>query len=162
METKYLDREIKILESFEKAQVLTIAEAEKLNEYKSIQKAFKVVNDIENWANERDLIVQGNEKNQFNKTIEEVAEIAEVLYDGGSDIELMSESGGTVVTLIILLKCKGISLFDAMELEFNRISNREGEIINGTFVKKGKSNSKKTGYSILISLINNLKHSENG
>ena len=116
---------------------------------------------IESWAVERNLISKGNEVNQIYKSIEELAELAEVIEINGSDSDFASEGGGLIVTVINILLCRGIDPLLALELEYERIATRKGKTKNGTFVKSGKSNSKSKGYKILIEKIKELQRIEN-
>ena len=136
----------------------------KLQQFKDIQEKlekFKVFDKIKEWATERDLIVKGNEANQAKKTIEEVAEMLEVIDQNGTNEEYASESGGIMVTVVNGQFCRGIDPIDSLNLEFNRISKRKGEVLNGKFVKEGKSNSKRKGYELLIRKTKELLRIEN-
>lgn len=123
-------------------------------EFKELQK--KVLD----WADGHDLLHEENSDKQFLKFIEEVFEFrdASTLYSyeyNGLDSEfgsygeiqsdgylqtlkedLMLEMGDIIVTLIILCEQIGIDLEECLELAYEKIKDRKGKTIDGTFVKE--------------------------
>lgn len=78
-----------------------------------------------------------NPKNQLNKVIEEVGEIAhEITRDkikGNPD--LADAIGDTLVTIIILADICGYNLYECLDGAYEEISNRKGKTVDGNFIK---------------------------
>lgn len=100
---------------------------------------------IVDWAEEKDLLHEENADKQFMKFIEEVFEFKTV-FDfkrwrnrKGSIVlnrNLMLEMGDIFVTLIILCEQLNISLQTCLAMAYDKIKDRKGKTINGTFVKE--------------------------
>lgn len=91
----------------------------------------KITNKIREWAWERDL---NNKDKQFLKMIEELGELSEAIIKGDKE-EMLQEFGDVYITLTITAKLNGINIEDAINKAYKKISKREGQTINGTFVK---------------------------
>lgn len=90
---------------------------------------------VEEWANEKDLIKFENRFKQFEKVVEEVFELKEeIIEDNLDNMEL--EMGDCLVTLIILSKQLGIDIVDCLEQAYNKIKFRRGKTIDGKFIKE--------------------------
>lgn len=97
------------------------------------------------WAESHDLLHEENADKQFAKFIEEAFEFKTEMEDVLSytdpyvdeAVERMElEMGDVFVTLIILCKQLGIEPQRCLELAYEKIKNRHGKTINGTFVKE--------------------------
>lgn len=90
---------------------------------------------VEEWADEKELIKFENRFKQFEKVVEEVFELKEeIIQDNLENMEL--EFGDVIVTLIILSKQLGIDFEDCLEQAYNKIKYRKGKTIDGKFVKE--------------------------
>ena len=90
---------------------------------------------VEEWANEKELIKFENRFKQFEKVVEEVFELKEeIIQDNLDNMEL--EMGDCLVTLIILSKQLGIDIVDCLEQAYNKIKFRRGRTIDGKFIKE--------------------------
>lgn len=97
------------------------------------------------WAASHDLLHEENADKQFMKFIEEVFEF-KTEYDFIKDIKekkriclyrnMQLEMGDVFVTLIILCKQLGIKPQECLELAYEKIKDRQGKTIDGTFVKE--------------------------
>lgn len=105
------------------------------------------------WADDKDLLHSENADKQFMKFIEEVFEfnvemvvgfnyIKQCEYIGTSldhDLKkirnLKLEMGDILVTLIILCEQIGIDPEECLEMAYEKIKDRSGKTINGTFIK---------------------------
>lgn len=80
---------------------------------------------------------------QLTKTEEEIteliAEIDAVITDmvpvDRSSLPMKLEMGDILVTLIMTSSCLGIDLAESLELAYNKINKRTGEVVDGIFVK---------------------------
>ena len=92
-------------------------------------------NKIIEWANDRGLLAGTTPEAQFNKLHEEIGEWLEE-YENGSFISEKLELGDIYVVLVNLAAKRGYSLHECGCMAYEKIKNRTGKMINGTFVKK--------------------------
>ena len=77
-----------------------------------------------------------NADKQFMKVVEETSEIAREMVRGRyNSPELMDALGDSMVTLIILADILGYDIIGCLATAYAEIRNREGETIDGSFVK---------------------------
>lgn len=100
---------------------------------------------VEQWANDKDLLHVLNADKQFMKFMEEVFEFKsemDVYFDGAETLKSLNkeymedEMGDIFVTLIILCNQLGIDPVECLEMAYEKISKRKGKTIGGTFVKE--------------------------
>lgn len=107
------------------------------------------------WAEEKNLLHEGNAERQFMKFVEEVFEFRDewllyvheynkcsygeadddpevVMYRGNMQLEM----GDIFVTLIILCEQVGIYPTTCLRRAYEKIKDRKGETIDGVFVKE--------------------------
>ena len=90
---------------------------------------------IRDWAKNKGIYAKGDTKTQFAKLAEEFGELAKaILQDNKTEIE--DAIGDQVVVLTNLAKLAGTSIERCIGLAWNEIKNRNGQMINGTFVKE--------------------------
>ena len=105
------------------------------------------------WADSHELLYEKNADKQFLKFVEEVFEFKSefdigreqfIVYTIDKRIkfkpdtrkEMKTEMGDIFVTLIILCKQLGIDPQRCLELAYDKIKDRKGKTIDGTFVKE--------------------------
>lgn len=99
------------------------------------------------WADSHDLLHEENAYKQFLKFIEETFEFKTEmdmcmkffepnLKMWRTDTDVKLEMGDIFVTLIILCKQLGIDPQRCLELAYEKIKDRKGKTIDGTFVKE--------------------------
>ena len=107
------------------------------------------------WADDKDLLHAENVDKQFMKFIEEVFEFNVEMVDFIDRIELCKrtkiydkfsgatternmrlEMGDIFVTLIILCEQIGIDPVECLSMAYDKIKNRKGKTLHGTFVKE--------------------------
>lgn len=93
-----------------------------------------LINDVEQWAMERDLHVADPYK-QILKVVEEVGEISGALARKNLN-DVRVEIGDGIVTLIILSMQLDMDIQNCLELAYKKIENRKGKTINGIYVKE--------------------------
>jgi NTP pyrophosphatase (non-canonical NTP hydrolase) len=86
------------------------------------------------WADQKGILEHGNHKAQAQKTLEETNELIEAIYRGDFE-EIIDSLGDILVTIIIQAEMQGLKLTDCLETAYNVISKRNGQMLNGTFVK---------------------------
>lgn len=86
------------------------------------------------WAEERDLYRQSTPITRSEKIMEEVKELDDACLSlDAEDVRL--EAGDVIVTLINFLQPMGLNLRVCLQAAYDKIKNRSGKIINGSFVK---------------------------
>jgi len=90
---------------------------------------------IRMWAGKRGIYRKGDVKTQLIKLVEEQGELAKAILKE-DDKEFIDAIGDCVVVLTNLAHLGGVSIEDCINSAFKEIENREGEMKNGTFVKK--------------------------
>ncbi|MFK7947172.1 MAG: MazG-like family protein [Saprospiraceae bacterium] len=87
------------------------------------------------WAEKKDLLKLENAPKQFMKFAEESGELSKAILKN-NHLEAVDGFGDVLVTLIILSEQLGYDLTECLEVAYNEIKNREGETVNGIFIKK--------------------------
>ena len=90
---------------------------------------------IRSWANERGIYDKGNSHTQYVKLMEEAGELAAALLNDDKP-EIVDAIGDIVVVLTNLAKLEGFDIENCIDSAYNEIANREGSMVNGTFVKQ--------------------------
>ena len=90
---------------------------------------------IRKWATERGIYDKGNSHTQYVKLMEEAGELAKALLNNDR-YEIKDAIGDMVVVLTNLAALEGMTIENCIDLAYNEIANRKGEMINGTFVKE--------------------------
>lgn len=93
----------------------------------------KLVNQVEQWSKDKGLDLAEPTK-QFLKVSEEFGEIGAALARGNEDM-FKDAIGDTVVTLIILAQQKGYTFEECLQVAYDEIKGRQGEMVDGVFVK---------------------------
>lgn len=98
----------------------------------------ELVQSVVNWAEEKGIFEKGTVQSQTEKFLEEVKELEEELtaYTKYSNEPIMLEMGDVMVTLVLLAEMHNFSVFEALEMAYNKISKRKGKMVNGKFVKE--------------------------
>ena len=106
----------------------------------------ELINNVIQWANDRNIIEGSTPIKQLDKTSEEFNELqrAVALYSQHPDYLLSSMDksdmidgfGDVLVTLIIAAKQLDIDLEDALAAAWDEIKDRKGRLINGLFCKE--------------------------
>jgi len=86
------------------------------------------------WADKRGLLVQGNQRNQLIKLMDEVGELSSAILKD-NQTEFKDALGDIQVVLIILSSQLGYDLDECLKDAYNVIKNRTGKKVNGIFVK---------------------------
>jgi NTP pyrophosphatase (non-canonical NTP hydrolase) len=108
---------------------------------------------IREWADQRGIYAKGDSKTQYIKLQEESGELAKALLKNDR-IEIVDAIGDMIVVLTNLAALEGLKVEDCIYSAYNVIKERQGKMVNGTFVKDGHTvvttspiyNSGFTGY----------------
>lgn len=95
----------------------------------------ETIRKIEEWAEARNLVNGSTPQAQMLKLMEEVGELAGGIAKNKPDV-IVDSVGDVVVVLTILCAQLGIDIQVCVELAYNEIKDRKGEMRNGVFVKE--------------------------
>src|SRR5699024_12040228 len=94
----------------------------------------ELIKSIEQWSIDRKL--NNSEPNkQSLKILEELGETASALLKDKRN-ELIDGIGDVLVTVIIFAQQNGLSAEECLQSAYEEIKNRNGKLIDGTFVKE--------------------------
>jgi len=111
----------------------TWAKKDTVNIDKQISRA-NIFDNIRSWAMVRGIYDEGDTHTQFTKLLEEVGELAQGILKKDKP-EIIDAIGDIVVVLTNLAKIEKLDIEDCIDNAYLTIKNREGKMINGTFVK---------------------------
>ena len=98
---------------------------------------------IRTWATDKGIYKSGDSKTQYLKLMEEAGELAEALLKN-DETEVIDAIGDMVVVLTNLAKLRGHNIEDCIASAYSVIKDRQGKMINGTFVKNNYTTSTTT------------------
>jgi NTP pyrophosphatase (non-canonical NTP hydrolase) len=98
---------------------------------------------IRQWADERGIYRSGDTKTQFAKLQEEAGELARAILKNDR-AEFIDAIGDMMVVLTNLAALEGLKVEDCVVSAYDVIKSRQGEMVNGTFVKKINEHLKST------------------
>jgi NTP pyrophosphatase (non-canonical NTP hydrolase) len=90
---------------------------------------------IANWAEEKGLLNPEFASKQFMKIQEELGELASAIIKEDIDKEI-DGFADVLITIIVLAWQRNINLKHALNMGWNEIKDRKGELKNGSFVKE--------------------------
>ena len=93
-----------------------------------------LIDNVIEWAKNKNILVPENANKQMLKVMEEVGETAGALAKNKQE-EIKDGIGDSFVTLIILSQQLGLEPADCLEAAWNEIKNRTGKTVNGVFIK---------------------------
>jgi len=89
---------------------------------------------IRTWATEKGIYKTGDSRTQYVKLMEEAGELAQALLKN-DETEVIDAIGDMVVVLTNLAKLRGHDIEDCVASAYSVIKDRQGKMVNGTFVK---------------------------
>jgi NTP pyrophosphatase (non-canonical NTP hydrolase) len=89
---------------------------------------------IREWATEKGIYNKGDIKTQYIKLQEEAGELAKAIINNDNE-EIIDAIGDCVVVLTSIAYFNGITIEECINLAYDVISKRKGQMINGSFVK---------------------------
>ena len=93
-----------------------------------------IFDSIRLWAADRGLYQKGDVKTQYVKLQEEAGEVARAIIKN-DPVELKDGIGDMVVVLTNLAHLAGFTIEECIESAYDVILDRQGEMVNGSFVK---------------------------
>ena len=104
------------------------------NEAGTVSKTDERFDLIRDWAAVRGIYDNGDNKTQYVKLMEEAGELAKALLKNDKP-EVIDAIGDMVVVLTNLAHLEGLDIEYCIDSAYKEIANRQGKMINGTFVK---------------------------
>tara|TARA_Y100000592_G_scaffold84624_1_gene135746 strand:+ start:28 stop:801 length:774 start_codon:yes stop_codon:yes gene_type:complete len=101
---------------------------------KHIESQQSIFDSIRNWAQVRGIYENGDVKTQYVKLQEESGELAKALLKD-DQAEIVDAIGDMIVVLTNLAEQRNVRVETCIASAYNQISDRQGKMINGTFVK---------------------------
>jgi NTP pyrophosphatase (non-canonical NTP hydrolase) len=98
---------------------------------------------IRDWATEKGIYKTGDSRTQYVKLMEEAGELAQALLKN-DETEVIDAIGDMVVVLTNLARLRGHKIEDCITSAYSVIKDRQGKMINGTFVKNNYTTSTTT------------------
>jgi len=95
---------------------------------------------VSQWAQDKGLLEKENVTKQLLKVMEEVGETASAILKG-DHAKIVDGIGDSFVTLIVLSKQLGLEPLYCLEVAWNEIKDRKGNMVDGTFVKESVPNN---------------------
>ena len=95
----------------------------------------ELIDNVQCWAEGKDLLVKQNAPKQMMKVMEELGETASAILKDEHD-KIVDGIGDTFVTLIILSYQLGLEPAECLNRAWDEIKNRKGKTVNGTFIKE--------------------------
>jgi NTP pyrophosphatase (non-canonical NTP hydrolase) len=93
------------------------------------------LNQIRQWAHDRNLIMGGSKQAQMLKGMEEFGETAAAVARGNTEA-VKDGIGDMVVVLTILAAQHDLAIEDCIEAAWHEIKDRKGVMRNGIFIKE--------------------------
>lgn len=90
---------------------------------------------IEKWGEEKGIFEKGTVVTQLKKLCEELGEVVDAIKQGDVE-EAKLEIGDCRVVLTLLAKMIGSDIDECSQLAYDKISKRNGKMVNGVFVKE--------------------------
>lgn len=85
------------------------------------------------WAHHRNIIKGSTAKDQFHKLIQECGELSDNLCKGR---DTRDDIGDILVVLLIIAEQEGYTLQECLEVAYDDIKDRKGEMRDGVFIKE--------------------------
>ena len=98
----------------------------------------ELIQNVKEWADDKDILKSENAPKQLMKVMEELGETAGAIAKNKATAEIMDGIGDTFVTLIILSYQMGLNPTECLEVAYTEIKNRKGNTVNGVFIKDEK------------------------
>lgn len=95
----------------------------------------KLIELVEKWAIDRNLVEGSNPHAQMLKMMEELGELAGGIAKGKREV-VVDSVGDVLVVLTILCAQLGISMEECFTAAYIEIKDRKGKMVDGVFVKE--------------------------
>ena len=104
-----------------------------------------LVESVEKWHVDRNLIDGSTDKDQVLKLIQEMGELSDNVCKGN---DIRDDVGDMLVVLINILKRNNLTMENCLEVAWNDIKDRKGKMVDGIFVKEEPTESYSFGQKL--------------
>lgn len=101
----------------------------------------QLIEGVKVWAAEREIDKQSADAG-IRKVVEELGELSSA-YSRNNENDIADSMGDLIVTVVNLSTQMGLNFKDCLALAYDEIKDRNGKVINGTFVKDEDLKNKK-------------------
>jgi NTP pyrophosphatase (non-canonical NTP hydrolase) len=105
-----------------------------MNDKQKSRETLPIFNKIRTWSNDNGLFESGDAKTQTVKLTEEVGELARALLRNKEN-DVKDAIGDIVIVLTNLAYMRRLLIEDCIEDAYYEIKDREGQIVDGNFIK---------------------------
>ena len=89
---------------------------------------------VKQWHHDRNLIEGSTDKDQYMKLIQEAGELSDNICKGN---DIADDIGDMMVVLINIAERNSLTLAHCLEVAWEDIKDRKGQMVDGVFVKEG-------------------------
>jgi NTP pyrophosphatase (non-canonical NTP hydrolase) len=93
-----------------------------------------LIEKVEQWHVDRNLIDGANDKDQVLKLLQEMGELSDNVCKGN---DIRDDLGDMLVVMINIMKRNNISMEECLQVAYDDIKDRKGKMIDCIFVKEG-------------------------
>lgn len=94
----------------------------------------ELIEKVDKWAEDRNLISGSDSKSQTLKLISEVGELSDNV---NKKRDIRDDIGDCIVVLNILARQNDLSLSECLQVAYDDIKDRKGKMVDGVFIKEG-------------------------
>ena len=94
----------------------------------------ELIEKVEQWHVDRNLIDGANDKDQVLKLLQEMGELSDNVCKGN---DIRDDLGDMMVVMINIMKRNNITMEECLQVAYDDIKDRKGKMIDGIFVKDG-------------------------
>ena len=94
----------------------------------------ELIEKVEQWHVDRNLIDGANDKDQVLKLLQELGELSDNVCKGN---DIRDDLGDMMGVMINSMKRNNISVEECLQVAYDDIKDRKGKMIDGIFVKEG-------------------------
>ena len=88
---------------------------------------------IEQWHHDRNLVEGSTDKDQYMKLIQEAGELSDSICKGK---DIRDDIGDMMVVLINIMARNDLGMQECLQVAYDDIKDRKGKMIDGVFVKE--------------------------
>ena len=106
-------------------------------------------NAVLNWAEARKITCPHNGSDVKTQVLKAMSEMGELADNAAKGRDIQDDVGDVMVCLILVAKLAGTNLTNCLNVAYNDIKDRRGEMINGIFIKQADLDAHKRKLEIM-------------
>ena len=96
----------------------------------------RIIENIQQWHQDRNLIAGSTDKDQVLKLLQELGELSDHVCKDSHPMLIADDLGDMMVVMINIMTRNNLTMQECLEKAYNDIKNRKGKMIDGIFVKE--------------------------